>query len=261
MGPNSRIPILSPNSRAESTTSSRQLNIPKLAVSDSHHQSFLSESTQSISQSHLARAREAMKTPEPRRPGPRATLSEFRGPRSSLTPSLGPRSVSGSSVGGLLTPRTMPHSRLPPSSFRSNTPTPFGMARPSSRLSMKSYSNYNPAILLPFKPSKFDLLDQQVQAILEDTGFHLFVSRVDPSMKRGQIRSEGEEWKGEYVFGAGEKPVGVKLVILRRGARVSSMERECVKCLVRVGGAWVDLAGVLEARIGQESRRSVGDSP
>jgi hypothetical protein len=121
--------------------------------------------------------------------------------------------------------------------------------RPSSRLSTKSYSNFNPAILKLFQPSQFDLLDKTVQAIIDDSGFNLFVGRVDASMKRGQRRSEGEEWKGEYVFGAGEKPVGVKLVILKPGGRDVGRKEERVKCLARVGGAWIELKGVLEGRM------------
>jgi len=84
---------------------------------------------------------------------------------------------------------------------------------------------------------------------MDEVGFNLFVSRLDASMKRGQRRSEGEEWKGEYVFGAGEKPVGVKLVILKPGPRDKGNKEEGIKCLARVGGAWTDLRAVLEGRM------------
>ncbi|ORY29515.1 hypothetical protein BCR39DRAFT_531880 [Naematelia encephala] len=236
----SRIPVMSPRSRT--TSYGAHINVPSLSVSNSHGQHFLSDAGD---------MRRFSKTPEPPR---LRTVSNVHPPlpRSSLTP-VGNRSVSGPA------PRTAPAGpgrvrAAPPSSFRSNTPTPSGLgrpsfSRPSSRLSMMSYAVHPSVSLQPFVASKYDLLDQHVHSLLTETGFNLLVSRVDASMKRGHRRADGEEWKGEYVFGAGQKVSAVKLLqIAGRAGSASDMEKR-IKCLVRVGGAWTDLKGVLEERL------------
>jgi len=168
----------------------------------------------------------------PSRPRPGGGYSAMTVPRASLTPSL-PRPSTG------LRPRG------PPSAYRSMTPTPG--ARPSSRLSMVSHapSAAAPVNLQPFQPSPYDLLDKHVQAVIDDVGFNLFVARVDQAMKRGQRRGENEEWKGEFVFGAGQRTSGVKLLKL---AGKPGADGPRMKCLVRVQGAWHDLATVLRKR-------------
>lgn len=77
-------------------------------------------------------------------------------------------------------------------------------------------------------------------------------------MKRGQRRNDNEEWKGEFVFGAGEKPTGVKLLKLNvRGAR--GVQEVKWKCLARTGGQWVDLAALLRKR--KEQAEGIFSSP
>lgn len=105
--------------------------------------------------------------------------------------------------------------------------------------------------LRPFHPSKFDLLDQTVAAVIAEEGFDLFVARVDAPLQRGQRKAENEEWKGEFVFGAGEKMSPVKLLMLagpRVGAGKEAGTGKRTKCLVRVAGMWVALADVLRER-------------
>ena len=171
------------------------------------------------------------------------------------TPSLGARSVSGSM------PRPS-RGAAPPSSFRSTTPTPAG--RSSSRLSMgsRAESALAPPMLQPFQPSKVDLLDQNVQAVIEETGFKLFVARVDSSMKRGQRRGDNEEWKGEFVFGAGQRVSPVKLLkIAGRPGRFGMTQGEArMKCMVKARGAWQDLSTLLSQRQ-QAEAGDARDSP
>ena len=102
-----------------------------------------------------------------------------------------------------------------------------------------------PVNLQPFQPSKYDLIDTHVQAVIDEVGFKLFVARVDQAMKRGQRRGENEEWKGEFVFGAGQRTSGVKLLKL---AGKTGQEGPRMKCLVRVQGAWHDLGTILRKR-------------
>ena len=102
-----------------------------------------------------------------------------------------------------------------------------------------------PVNLQPFQPSKYDLLDTHVQAVIDQVGFDLFVARVDAPMKRGQRRRDDEEWKGDFVFGAGQRTSGVKLLKLAGRATTDAPR---LKCLVRVQGAWHDLATVLQMR-------------
>ena len=121
---------------------------------------------------------------------------------------------------------------------------------------------YAPPSLQPFQPSKYDLLDQHVQSVIEETHFQLFVARVDPSMKRGQRRAENEEWKGDFVFGAGQKISPVKLLKLagRPGRFGFAQGSPRMKCLVKVKGEWQELAAVLRLR--QEEEPAFGaDSP
>ncbi|ORX36485.1 hypothetical protein BD324DRAFT_651723 [Kockovaella imperatae] len=165
-------------------------------------------------------------------------------------PSVGGRSVSGSIARG-----------PPPSSFRSTTPTPAG--RSVSRMSMGSQapSMYAPPSLQPFQPSKYDLLDQTVQSVIDETKFKLFVARVDPSMKRGQRRAENEEWKGGFVFGAGQKVSPVKLLKIagRPGRFGFGQGQPRMKCLVKVAGAWQELSTLLKERL--ENAPQGFDSP
>ena len=171
------------------------------------------------------------------------------GPSSSVTPNPRRQSAYFTPSRPSLAPRpsTLPRPPAPPSSFRSYTPNTFN--RPSSRLSTGSRAAsavYAPAVLKPFQPSKYDFLDLTVQSIIEEAGFTLLVSRLDEPLKRGQRRRDDEEWKGEFVFGAGYKSSSVKLLTL--AARAGSLDKPRVKCLVRVGGAWSDLLSVLKKR-------------
>jgi hypothetical protein len=117
-------------------------------------------------------------------------------------------------------------------------------------MSMVSYapSGVAPANLQPFQPSKYDYLDTTVQSIIDEVGFNLFVARVDTAMKKGQRRRDDEEWKGDYVFGAGQRTSSVKLLKL---AGKPGKDGPRVKCMVRVQGAWHDLATVLRNRMAE----------
>ena len=203
----SRIPVISPQRKS---ATHRLMDVPGLFMSTSHGQPFLSEaSTSTYNQNRLNHASEMARTPEPRSSLPRTAYQ----PMSGMSPTVGYRSFS---LG--VTPQTAPisrksSSRAPPSSFRARSPTPGGAStRPASRLSMVSYSNVDTSSLKPFRPSKYDLLDQHVQAIIEEIAVGFFVARVDPPLRKGQTKRDDEEWKGNYVFGAGEKPVAVKLL-------------------------------------------------
>ncbi|WVF67103.1 hypothetical protein IAT40_001848 [Kwoniella sp. CBS 6097] len=264
--------------------------IPGLAVSNSHSRTLIagpssvrspSDSTfgsrsRAVSgpgpgpgQTHLDRARMGLKTPDPVRPRVSSTFSALgTGSRSGATTPSGsrtysagtaPRTAPAKTAGAAAAGRpSMTMGRAPPSSFRVPSPTPSGYStgtgagtgRPSSRLSLNSYSNFNTttAQLEPFQPSKYDKLDIEVHRIIQETGFSLFVARLDQPLKRGQRKNENDEWKGEYVFGRGEKPTSVKLLKIA-GAKAISGSGPRVKCLVRVGGAWHDLAGVLHQRM------------
>jgi hypothetical protein len=102
-----------------------------------------------------------------------------------------------------------------------------------------------PVNLQQFQPSKYDLLDTHVQAVIDEVGFQLFVARVDQPLRRGQNPSREEDWRGEFVFGAGQRTSGVKLLKL---AGKASADGPRYKCLVRVQGAWLDLGAVLQKR-------------
>ncbi|WVR03934.1 hypothetical protein IAU60_000933 [Kwoniella sp. DSM 27419] len=261
----SRIPIVSPSSKTQASPARPQPSTggghplpgsPGSRTADSHARTVTEPLNASRNsrpgQDHLVLVRDGLSSPAPSRPR-LSTTSSAVNPRVSLgTPTLGGRTRSLSGSTGFASPSGRPSlSRAPPSSFRAAAPIPRETAsragsRPLSRLSNMSYAQVNAATLEPFVPSRYDLLDQEVQRVIGDTGFSLFVSRLDQAMKRGQRRGENEEWKGEYVFGRGERSSPVKLVQLA-GHR-PGMERR-VKCMVRVGGAWHDLAGVLERRM------------
>lgn len=246
----SRIPVISPKSKGPTVGKHNLMDVPALAVSTSHGQTFLSEASSRADQgrNHLDRARESMKTPERHRNRPNAAYSAFQ-PRPSIPPGLGNRSFSSGN-----TPRTAPQPRqslrrAPPSSFRAVSPTPGGSGtRTSSRMSAVSYSNFNAADLQPFEPSKYDFLDRYVQSILSETGFDLFVGRVDPPLRKTQRKRDDEDWKGDFVFGGGERPVSVKLLKLAGRSIPGETGGARMKCLVRTGGAWQDLAGLLKKR-------------
>ncbi|WWC60218.1 uncharacterized protein I303_102784 [Kwoniella dejecticola CBS 10117] len=259
----SRIPVASPTAKFSGYASPPRaaddaVSLPGLTVSNSHSRTLLAEpSSVNRNQSHLERARMSLKTPEPPRPRLSSTFSSLS--RGSNTPTMGNRAYSSGS-----TTRTAPVGRTsmggsrgaPPSSFRITSPTPSGagagpgLSRPSSRLSVMSYSNFNttPDDLKEFVPSKYDLLDQEIQTLLEETEFRLFVSRLDEALKRGQRRNENDEWKGEFVFGPPEKekPTSVKLLTIA-GARPGTAKR--TKCLIRYKAQWVDLKTELDRRM------------
>ncbi|WVQ78760.1 hypothetical protein IAT38_000851 [Cryptococcus sp. DSM 104549] len=214
--------------------------------------------------SHLERARMGLKTPEPLAGGRPRLSSSFSALQPRLSaggPGSGPPTLSTPGHGrSYSTPRTAPapgaggrpslSSRAPPSSFYSPTPTP--SARPSSRLSLMSYaaadSRPGAPPLQPFTPSPHDHLDQLVWSTLVAEGFDKgFVTyRLDAPLRRGQRMREGEEWKGEYQFGAGEKVTPVKVLSLG-GRRPGEGKRE--KVMVRTGGKWVELAELLRKRM------------
>jgi hypothetical protein len=194
------------------------------------------------------------RSPEPARPFPPFSA---RAPRASMTLTQSSRTLLSASA-----PRPRMSMGLhPPSSFRTVTPTPTPLrpsSRPTSRLSMLSSSGPSVSTPQPFEPSKYDLLDTHVQAIIDEVGWDLFTSRLDPALKRGQRRNDNEEWKGEFVFGAGEKPTGVKLLKLNvRGAR--GVQEVKWKCLARTGGQWIDLAALLRKR--KEQAAGIFSSP
>ncbi|WVW80029.1 hypothetical protein I302_102002 [Kwoniella bestiolae CBS 10118] len=261
----SRIPVASPTSKSGagySSPTASEVSVPGLTVSNSHSRTLIAEPSsinRNPNQSHLERARMGLKTPEPPRPRLSSTFSSFSRPfGQSATPPGMSRNSSFGSISGT-TPRTLPtRGKAPPSSFRITSPTPSGSTRPSSRLSVLSYSNFNTASqdLVPFVPSRYDLLDMEISKIMREVQFNLFVSRLDAAMKRGQRRNENEEWKGEYLFGRSERPSSVKLISiagLRKptagtGSGGNAPERR-VKCMIRVGGQWVDLKGELERRM------------
>lgn len=164
--------------------------------------------------------------------------------------SFGTGAGAGTSANGALfsTPRhpRVSMARAPPSAYRPTTPSV--PARPSSRMSVGggSVSAVAPAELVPFEPSKYDLLDTTVADILLEQTFDLFVARCDPPLKKGQRKREDEEWKGMFVFGsANERPTSVKLV---RVANRAAGGVKVTKCLARQGGQWVPLVEVLREK-------------
>ncbi|ODO04741.1 hypothetical protein I350_05351 [Cryptococcus amylolentus CBS 6273] len=256
--PRSSNGLMSPQSEASHFSgSSAHITRPSLPESLSTSQLL----TPNKGQSHLERARMGLKTPEPGRgvgPGgsgrPAGTFSALQ-PRTSSGVSTPTRARRESGVGAGSQTAPVPRfvlGRPPPSSFNSPTPTPRIPTRPASRQSAMSYApsvSHDLSTLRPFRPSPFDLLDQSVQALLTQEAFTMeqgfFVSRVDEALKRGQRLRDGEEWKGEYVFGAGNKGCSVRRMELP-GRGKDGAKR--VKVLCRVGGRWVDLVEVLKER-------------
>ncbi|BEJ14260.1 hypothetical protein CspHIS471_0400270 [Cutaneotrichosporon sp. HIS471] len=91
----------------------------------------------------------------------------------------------------------------------------------------------------PFVPSKYDLLDQEVQKVIDLVQPNILIKRLDQPLRRGQRKAEGEPWAGEFVFGGGERSTSVKLLELPGRGPPGAPRR--VKVMVRVGGAWSDL--------------------
>lgn len=194
-------------------------------------------------QSHLEHARMGLKTPESGRPPLSGTFSALQ-PRlssgmSASTPSDRQYSCTTLNAAHVSRPG---HSRPPPSSFNPPSFTP----RSSSRLSTASYSNFDHSVLTPFRPSHWDELDKDVHRIIVEEGFqNYFTARVDMPLKKGQRMAEGEDWKGEFVFGAGRKPTPVKRIEL--SGRKPGLEKR-VKVMVKEGGRWIELAELLKDR-------------
>lgn len=226
--PGSRIPVRSP----PPTGTRSELVVPSFTSSNSHESLLAGTSRRQTlgPDSYLTPTRPRQSVP-------------FSLPRST-TPSLAPRSTSyGATLGpGIRSEPRRQLGRNPPSSFRSTTPTP---SRPSSRMSASSFL-VSAAALNPFEPSKYDLLDQEVQKVIESSECKLFVARLDPALKRGQRKRDDEEWKGEFVFGAGERSSSVKLLKLVGRAMDGGVVRTKVMC--RVAGAWQELSAVLKDR-------------
>jgi len=88
--------------------------------------------------------------------------------------------------------------------------------------------------LKPFVPSKYDTLDQEVQKVIDHVQPGIYIARIDAPLRRGQRKTEGEMWTGEFLFGAGSRPTAVKLLEL--GSRMGPASGKRVKCMVRVGG-------------------------
>ncbi|WWC68712.1 uncharacterized protein I206_102646 [Kwoniella pini CBS 10737] len=259
----SRIPVASPTAKfpgyaSPCRRSDDEVSLPGLTVSNSQSRTLLAEpSSVNRNQHHLEKARMGLMTPEPPRPRPSSTFSSFS--RGANTPTMGNRTVSSGS-----TPRTATVGRVsmggsrgaPPSAFRITSPTPSGnvngnsISRPSSRISLMSFSNFNNINvedLKEFIPSKYDLLDQEINLLLNDIGFKLFVSRLDEPLKRGQRKNENEEWKGEFIFGPPEREKSNSVKLLNIAGIKSGTARR-TKCLIRHKGQWVDLRMELERR-------------
>jgi hypothetical protein len=234
--PGSRIPVRSPTA----TGTRSELLVPSFPSSNSNENILAGTSRRQTlgPDSYLTPTR------------PRASVP-FSLPRST-TPSLAPRAASyGATLGpGVRSEPRRTLGRNPPSSFRSTTPTP---SRPSSRMSASSFL-VSTAALNPFEPSKYDLLDQEVQKVLQSTEFKLFVARLDAPLKRGQRKRDDEEWKGEFVFGAGERSSSVKLLKLVGRAMDGGNVRMKVMC--RVAGAWQELSAVLRDRMARAPAQS-----
>lgn len=162
-----------------------------------------------------------------RRPGMPPPMPTRASSRPSFAPQHGNRSMVG------------------PSSFRPASPASVG--RPSSRASVKSSLSsrmpQGPTFgIQPFRPSKYDELDIAVQKVLDVVQPTIFVARLDPPLRRGQQKAEGE-WTGEFVFGYGERSNAVKLLEMKSRGPESRF-----KVMVRDGGAWQDMAPFLEKR-------------
>ncbi|KLT41954.1 hypothetical protein CC85DRAFT_103115 [Cutaneotrichosporon oleaginosum] len=167
-------------------------------------------------------------------PGSTAPRMPHTAPRKNIpsTPTR-PRAMGRQSFGGSL-------GRPPPSAFRVISPAPSMPHRPSSRVSIASAaSSHIPAAGKLFTPSKYDLLDQEVQKVIDEVQPNILITRLDQPLRRGQRKAEGESWTGEFVFGGGERSSSVKLLELPGRGPPGAPKR--VKVMVRVGGAWGDL--------------------
>jgi hypothetical protein len=115
------------------------------------------------------------------------------------------------------------------------SPAPSMPQRPSSRVSAASVaSSHIPAAGRPFAPSKYDLLDQEVQKVIDQVQPNILITRLDQPLRRGQRRADGEPWTGEFVFGGGERSASVKLLELPGRGPPGAPKR--VKVMVRIGG-------------------------
>nr|ODN87311.1 hypothetical protein L203_03584 [Cryptococcus depauperatus CBS 7841] len=241
----SRLPIYSPQSvpkspQSEVALEGRNRHIPHFSLSRT--------STPGKGQSHLERARLGLKTPEPVKSRQTGIFSALQ-PRT-VAPSIS-RTCSSTSVA---TSKTVPTPRSsltrypPPSSFNSPTPKPppSRSGRPSSRLSAASFSSFDHSVLHPFQPSPYDELDKAVAKIIQEEGFQDHsTARVDQPLRRGQRLGPGQEWKGEYIFGAGQRPVSVKRIELN--PRKGEIEKR-VRVMVKAGGRWLELKELLRDR-------------
>ncbi|BEJ06766.1 hypothetical protein CcaverHIS641_0400350 [Cutaneotrichosporon cavernicola] len=81
--------------------------------------------------------------------------------------------------------------------------------------------------------------DKEVQKVIDLVQPNILIRRLDPPLRRGQRKAEGEPWAGEFVFGGGERSTSVKLLELPGRGPPGAPRR--VKVMVRVGGAWSDL--------------------
>lgn len=153
-------------------------------------------------------------------------------PRKSMpnTPTLKSRTTPRQSFGASL-------GRPPPSAFRALSPAPSLPNRPSSRVSIGSAASSHVASvgMRPFTPSKYDMLDLEVQKVIDAVQPNIFIARLDQPLRRGQRKADGESWTGEFLFGAGERSTSVKLLELAGRGPPGAPKR--VKVMVRVGGS------------------------
>lgn len=63
---------------------------------------------------------------------------------------------------------------------------------------------------------------------------NILIMRLDQPLRRGQRKADGEQWTGEFVFGAGERSSSVKLLEMPGRGPPGAPKR--VKVMVRVGG-------------------------
>ncbi|WOO79542.1 uncharacterized protein LOC62_02G003066 [Vanrija pseudolonga] len=195
--------------------------------------------------------------PSVRRPvSPWVSSPEFKTPRKSM-PAPPPVPAMPGSVRSVSAPRPSLGASLgrapPPSAFRNASPAPTP-TRPSSRLSQHSNGSHSVsgATYRPFVPSKYDLLDQEVQKVLDAVQPGIIVARIDQPLRRGQLKNKDEPWTGEFLFGAGERTTSVKLLEL-----ASRSGGKKIKSMVRAGGAWLDLGAYLQRK--KEERAALDD--
>ncbi|KAL1409538.1 hypothetical protein Q8F55_003522 [Vanrija albida] len=195
--------------------------------------------------------------PSVRRPvSPWVASPEFKTPRKSM-PAPPPVPAMPGSVRSVSAPRPSLGASLgrapPPSAFRNASPAPTP-TRPSSRMSQHSAGSHSVSAVTyrPFVPSKYDLLDQEVQKVLDAVQPGIIVARIDQPLRRGQLKNKDEAWTGEFLFGAGERTTSVKLLEL-----ASRSGGKKIKSMVRAGGAWLDLGAYLQRK--KEERQALDD--